>query len=89
MLSAMLIAEKVSETQIIGDNSVDFMVYETSHLDVLYRWGIFENKFIGLQNFSRHQMDIGKNHNAKQNKHPSRGCEISNQHLLISRESKL
>jgi hypothetical protein len=64
MLSAMLIAEKVSETQIIGDNSVDFMVYETSHLDVLYRWGIFENKFIGLQNFSRHQMDIGKNHNA-------------------------
>lgn len=89
MLAAKHMLEKVSETQVIRDISVDFEVYETSILDVIYRWGNFKKQIIDLQNFSRHQMSEGQNLNDKHDNHTSRTYEIFNRYQLISRKSSV
>ena len=58
MLTTIHIAEKVSISLVACDKSTNIMVYETSNLDVNYRWGNSKNTFVGFQNSLKHH--IGK-----------------------------
>lgn len=76
MLPTALIAEKVSDRLVALDNGTNFVVYETSNLDVIYRWGNSKNTFVGFQYSLRDHICKRPGFNIKLKNHNSRTCEI-------------
>lgn len=89
MLSSTLIAGKVSDRLVTLDNRTNFVVYETSNLDVIYRWGNSKMTFEGFRYCLRHHISKRPDFNIKLRNHNSRTCEIINRRQYLSLENGL
>ncbi len=89
MLPSTLIAGKVSDRLVTLDNRTNFVVYETSNLDVIYRWGNSKMTFECFRYSLRHHLSKRPDFNIKLKDHNPRTCEIINRRQYLSLENGL
>ena len=87
MVLTPLVAKSALGCASASDKLVDFVIYETSDLGVIYRWGNFKSTYSDFRVASKNHLGISFNLNSKLKENYSRPCKVFNGHLQTIRKN--